>query len=261
VICGVYGERAPLVTDCLDRGMAVLADKPLCTDLDQLAAIERAAADASAPLAIMFDKRYYPETRALREVITAGEIGEVVYVSSTGPHKLLKSSRPDWFFERQGYGGIANDLPVHDIDILIQLTGMSHGKVAALTANRAVHDHPGFQDHVSMIIDSPGVQATIDASWLQPEAADVHGHYRMRIVGTAGSAELDWARHLLTVTTHRAPERTVDLPPPVRPVQFFFDALRAGETPSVTTEEAIRATRIALLAQDSADHDGAWRTF
>src|SRR5690625_3304508 len=69
VVCGVYSERAAHVTACLGRGMAVLVDKPMCTDLDQLAAIERAAATASAPLAIMFDKRFYPETRALVELV------------------------------------------------------------------------------------------------------------------------------------------------------------------------------------------------
>ena len=261
VVCGVYSERAAHVTGCLERGMAVLVDKPMCTDLDQLAAIERAAASAAAPLAIMFDKRFYPETRALVELVQSGEIGEVVFVNSTGPHKLLRPSRPEWFLQRETYGGIAGDLPVHDIDILLQLTGLQHGSVAAVTGNRTVPERPTFEDHVNLLIAAGPAQAAIDATWLQPEAADVHGHYRMRVVGTEGTAEVDWARHRVTVTTHRAAERTVQLPDAVRPVQFFFDALREGQAPAVTAEEAIRVTRIARAAQDSADHDGAWRTF
>jgi predicted dehydrogenase len=261
VVCGVYSQRAELVVAALERGLAVLVDKPMATDLEQLAAIERSVAAASAPLSIMFDKRFYPETRALQGLVEAGEIGEVVRVSSTGPHKLLRASRPDWFFERTTYGGIAADLPVHDIDILIRLTGLTEGKIAAVTGNRTVPDHPGFEDHVDLLIASDVVQAAIDATWLQPAAAAVHGHYRMQVIGSEGTAEVDWARHLVTVTTHSAAERTVALPAPVRPVQFFFDALRSGQTPAVTAEQSIQVSRIALAAQHSADHGGAWNTF
>lgn len=261
VICGIYSQRAELVVACLERGMAVLTDKPLCTDLDQLAAIERAAAVAPGPLAIMLDKRFYPETRALMGLVADGRLGDVVEVDSTGPHKLLRDSRPDWFFDRPGYGGIANDLPVHDIDILLQLVAPTAGRVSALSGNRLFPDRLGFDDHVVLLLDLPGVQAVIEANWLQPEAAEVHGHYRMRVVGTEGTAELDWARHRVTITTHQAAEQIVQLPEPVRPVQFFFDPIRAGHQPAVTTEESLRATRIALTAQRSADHDGAWHSF
>lgn len=261
VLGGVYGQRAEFVVACLKRGMAVLADKPLCTSLDQLDAIERAAATAPAPLALMFDKRFYPETRALTGLVADGRLGDIVQVNSTGPHKLLRESRPDWFFERVGYGGIANDLPVHDIDILLQLVGPSRGRVSALSGNRLLPERPEFHDHVVVLIDLPGVQAVIDANWLQPQAADVHGHYRMRVIGTNGTAEVDWVRHLVTVTTHQSPEQVVDLGAPARPVQFFFDAIRAGRSPDVSTEESLRATRIALTAQRSADHNGAWHSF
>lgn len=261
VICGVYGQRSELVIDCLQREMTVLVDKPMCTDLDQLAAIEKAAAKSSGALAIMFDKRFYPETRAVADLIGTGELGEPIQVTSTGPHKLLRPSRPDWFFSRAGYGGIANDLPVHDIDILLQLTGATTGKLAAIAGNRNVSDQPEFDDHVAVLIDAGSVHATIDASWLQPEAAAVHGDYRMRIVGTQGTAEVDWAHHRVTITTHTEPERTLALGEPDRPVQFFFDALRTGQQPAVSTAQSIRATRIALTAQLSADEGGSWKPF
>ncbi|SDT04257.1 Gfo/Idh/MocA family protein [Microlunatus soli] len=261
VVCGVYSRRAELVIDCLQRGMSVLVDKPMCTGLDQLRAIERAAAESAGSLAIMFDKRFYPETLALTEVVHSGELGDLVQLSSTGPHKLLQPTRPDWFFSRHGYGGIANDLPVHDIDILLRLTDATSGRVAAITGNHSVTDHPEFADQVGLIIDTGGLLAMIDANWLQPDAAAVHGDYRMRIVGTEGTADVDWPRHRVTVTTRNTPERTLELATPTRPVQFYFDALRTGEQPAVTTAQSILATRIALTAQLSADNDGAWKTF
>lgn len=128
VLCGIYGARADLVVECLNRGMAVLADKPLCTSLDQLTMISNALAASSGSLSVIFDKRLTPETRALVDLVDAGELGDLAMVASTGPHKLLRHSRPEWFFSRAGYGGIANDLPVHDIDILLQLTHARSGR-------------------------------------------------------------------------------------------------------------------------------------
>lgn len=256
VMCGVYAERADLVVAALDRGMAVLADKPLCTDLDQLERIEAALARASGPLSVMFDKRFYPETVALMDLVAGGDLGELAMVASTGPHKLLMKTRPDWFFRRDSYGGIATDLPVHDIDILLRLTGATTGQVSALTGNYALPEEPGFEDHVAVLLRAGRTSATIDANWLQPAASDVHGHYRMRVVGTSGTAEVDWAYCGVTVTTHDTPRHDVALPPRPRPVQFFFDALREGRRPDVTADEALLATRVALLAQQSADDGG-----
>lgn len=261
VICGVYSRRADHIVDCLQRGIAVLADKPICTDEAQLDAIERAAATASVPLAVMFDKRFYPETLALFDLVAAGELGELVSVASSGPHKLLRETRPGWFFERETYGSIAADLLTHDIDILLQLTGPVHGQVATLAGNRMLPDRPEFDDHATALIQAGPVQASLEASWLQPERAEFHGDYRMRVVGTAGTAEVDWARHRLTVTTHQSPERVVEPTTVVRPLQFFFDALRQGRTPEVTATQSITVTRVALAAQDSARNDGAWRRF
>jgi len=258
MIAGVYAQRAAATTAALDAGAKVLADKPLCTSLDQLDAIERsvAAAGGEQQLSLLLEKRFYPATLAAMSLIEEGVIGELALVASTGPHKLNPATRPDWFWRRNGYGGIAADLTVHDVDHVLQLSGASSGSVAGLAGNARLPEHPEFTDHVAVLLRAGAVTATIEASWLSPEAADVHGHYRMRLTGTHGTAELDWAYHALTIATHDRDTWSVPLGPPVRPAAYFFDALRDGRTPAIDTASSLLATRVALLAQASADAGG-----
>jgi hypothetical protein len=75
----------------------------------------------------------------------------------------------------------------------------------------------------------------------------------MRLVGTEGTAELLWKDNLLTLATHRTQPHQVPLPPRQRPAEEYFDALLAGRKPQTSAESSFAATRLALLAQQSAE--------
>ncbi len=261
LVAGVYSRRADAVSAALSAGAHVIADKPLCTTLTDLDRIERLASETGRHVSVVFEKRFYPATLAARSLLADGVLGQLALVASTGPHKLNLPSRPDWFLRRETYGGIAGDLPVHDIDLVLALSGAAHGTVSAFTGNARHAEHPHFDDHVAVLLSAGDVTATIDASWLGPQAAAVHGHYRMRLTGSAGTAELDWAYDTLSVETHERPRHQVALPRGRRPAAYFFDAIAAGAEPEITTAQSLLATRVALLAQDSADHGGAQRAW
>ncbi len=257
LVAGTSARRAEATLRALDAGAHVLADKPLCTTLDELDAIAAAADRTGRHVSIVFEKRFYPATTALRRLLDDGVLGELAMVASTGPHKLRQTSRPAWFLDPAQYGGIAGDLPIHDIDLVLDMTGATAGTVTAVTGNARAADHPGFDDHVALLLRAGDVPATIEANWLGPEAADVHGHYRMRVTGSEGTAELDWAYHRLRVTTHDRPTWDEPLGEPVRPARYFFDAVLRGEEPVISTRASLLATRVALTAQESAHRGGA----
>lgn len=250
----VYGDRGAIVRDALLAGVDVLADKPLCTTLADLDAIERAWRESGRYLSVAFEKRFYPPTIAAARLVAEGELGELVMVSSSAPHKLTRRRRPDWMFDRARYGGILNDLAVHDIDLLLRFTGAVGGTLTAFAGNRANADLPGFEDHGMIALRSgDGVLASIEVSWLSPEAASYHGDYRMRLVGTNGTAELLWKDDVLAVATHARAPWLEPLPGRLRPAEDFFDALASGRPPAVSAQDALAATRVGLVAQLSAD--------
>jgi len=254
----VNGVRGAAVVDCLDEELHVIADKPLCTTPDDLERIEAAWRRSGKQLSILFDKRFYAPTLAAREVIRAGELGELALAWASGPHRLRRATRPDWMFRHASYGGILNDLCIHDIDLLLWLSGARSGQVQGLAGNLGHPDLPEFQDYGQVLLRTDaGLLATSEAHWFSPEAAPYHGDYRMVLTGTEGTAELRWVQNELMVATNsRAPEAR-PLPPTGSVVGDAFDAIINGTEPVVRTEEILTATRVALLAQTTAN-SGEW---
>ncbi|MFD9701105.1 Gfo/Idh/MocA family protein [Lentzea sp. NPDC059081] len=244
-VAGVYSERGAVVVDALRAGAHVLADKPLCTSLSELDAIEAAARESGRTVSLMLEKRGYPETLAARELLDSGVLGPLALVASSGPHKLRRPTRPAWFLDRSTCGGVIGDLAVHDIDLVLSFSGATEGTVSAV----------GGPLHGAVLLRAGDVAATIEVSWLTPEAAPWHGDYRMRLTGRDGTAELLWARGEATAETHERPLWSLPLPEGRRPA-VALDAFVAGEEPDVGTAASLLATRIALLAQDSADNAG-----
>ncbi|MGK7059160.1 Gfo/Idh/MocA family protein [Bradyrhizobium sp. 1050_B9_N1_2] len=124
-----FGLRAPIVVELLRRGIFAIADKPMAVTLAQLALIEETLAGRNL-LTLLLEKRFYPVTLALRSVIDSGQLGDIVSITATGPHKLVPSRRPAWMFEPSTYGGILADLTVHDIDLALWLTGYTSGTIS-----------------------------------------------------------------------------------------------------------------------------------
>jgi predicted dehydrogenase len=256
-VAAVNSDRAEIIVDGLAAGCHVIADKPMCTTLADLEAIATAARSSTGSLTLLLEKRWYPETQACLAIVRQGDLGDVVAIEACGPHRLRPSTRPGWMFDPLRYGGLVNDLAVHDLDlarVFGRVTGsVATGRVTAVA--RASRSEPTrFADHASVLVEFDGgplVQASVD--WLSPDAAPYHGDYRMRLTGTLGTADLKWRERRLTVATDARPPRDVALRPPARAAEAVFDALLKGEPLEPDLDDSLEATRLALLAQQAAD--------
>ncbi|MGI5499914.1 Gfo/Idh/MocA family protein [Lentzea sp. CA-135723] len=245
-VAGIYSERGAVVADSLRAGAHVLADKPLCTKLSSLDDIARAQDETGRSVSLLLEKRGHPGTLAARSLLAEGTLGALTLVAASAPHKLNRDSRPSWFLDPGTYGGVIGDLAVHDIDLVLWLSGALEGTVSAV----------GGRWHGAVLLRAGDVAATIEVSWLTPASAPWHGDYRMRLTGTSGTADLLWSREELVAETHDRPLWSVALPGGERPAAAALDAFVAGVEPPISTAASLLATRIALLAQDSADNSG-----
>src|SRR5690625_5295175 len=82
LVPGIYARRAEATLLALDAGAHVLADKPLCTSTAELEAISAAAQRAGRHVSIVFEKRFYPATIALRRLLADGVLGDLALVRS-----------------------------------------------------------------------------------------------------------------------------------------------------------------------------------
>ncbi len=200
------------MAECLRRGVFAIVDKPLAITIAQLAEIEAALAGRDL-LTLLLEKRFYPVTLALREIIASGELGEIVTITSTGPHKLRPAGRPDWLFDPARYGGILADLAVHDIDLALTFTGAKAGTVTGWISPVSAEGTTGFPAAGRAVLTCDGgLQIAIDVDWTQPDASPRHGDYAMRISGTRGRADMLFAQNLLLVETATRACREVALP-------------------------------------------------
>ncbi len=74
-VVSVNGVRGRVVAECLAAGVDVVADKPLCTTLADLALVEAEWRRSGRRLSMLLDKRLAAPTLALRDVLAAGELG------------------------------------------------------------------------------------------------------------------------------------------------------------------------------------------
>ena len=120
-----YGVRGARVLRALEAGKAIIADKPLCTSLDELAAIRALALQKRLNVTCMLDLRYDPAVRMARRLVREGRLGRVHAMNFTGQHPLDWGTRPMWYFEAGKHGGTINDIAIHGIDALRFVTGLA----------------------------------------------------------------------------------------------------------------------------------------
>ncbi|GAA2181231.1 Gfo/Idh/MocA family oxidoreductase [Brooklawnia cerclae] len=247
VVCGEYAGRADAVVAALDRGVDVLADKPLVVSGEGLDQVSRAAEASSALLSVAFEKRWYASTRQARALVASGAIGQVRQIQATGPHLLDEGARPPWYFDGR-YGDILTDLPLHDIDLALLFSQATQGTISGWRLRR----DDGFATACLVTIDLDGqASASLDANWLWPGGSQGTGRYQMRITGTEGVIYLDFARPEVELVTGSR-DAVTERPPAMRPAQEYFDARCSGREPEVGTHASLAASRLAVLAARSA---------
>jgi predicted dehydrogenase len=98
-----------MILACVERGIHVLAEKPLAPDLGQADAIVSACERAHVKLAIAFQTRYSPRYERAKELIGAGAIGEVLEIRGRGKEDH-RGGGEDWMVLGPHLVDMARDL-------------------------------------------------------------------------------------------------------------------------------------------------------
>src|SRR5829696_1473438 len=188
----IAGDRAGIAVEAMRHGKDVLADKPGATSLEQLAEIERTCQEAGRIWAVYFSEHFStPSTVHAGELVAAGAIGRVVQTTGFGPHRAHIASRPPWFFERAGYGGILTDIASHQIEQFLFFTGSSTASVVASQVGNFAHpEYPELEDYGDVTLRGDGGLGIIRVDWYTPEGLATWGDGRLFILGTEGYIEL-----------------------------------------------------------------------
>lgn len=215
LLSGIPADRADQAIAAMRAGKDVMSDKPGCTDLVQLATIKACVAETGRIWSIDFSERFeVPAVTRAAELVAEGAIGKVIQTIGVGPHRLNLNTRPDWFYQRDRFGGILTDIASHQIDQFLFFTGSSDAKITlASTGNYGNPDTPELQDFGQIALESDQGLGYIRVDWFTPDALPNWGDGRLMLLGTQGTIELrkycdvggaDGTDHLFLVNATRA---------------------------------------------------------
>jgi len=258
-----YGARGSLALKALQTGKHVVADKPICTSLEELDAIEKLAAEKNLKVGCMLDLRQSPSLVKVRQLIQEDVLGEIQAMSFTGQHPLLWGSRPSWYFEDGKHGGTINDIAVHGIDYLQWATGMKVTELTAASTWNSFEECPIFNDGAQFMAKMEnGCGVMADVSYFAPDSCGytLPYYWEFTIWGKKGVARTCLSDNSVQLSLNGDKSTSsIALPATVQEDYFaqFLNEL-AGKPGDLTTAAVIEAARKTLKIQQAADNKTAY---
>jgi len=189
----ITSDRCALGLRVMDHGKDYFTDKAPFTTLEQLELAKAKAEQTGMKYMVYYSERLHVESAVFAgQLIEEGAIGRVVQVLGLGPHRLNAASRPEWFFERERYGGILCDIGSHQIEQFLFYSGCKDARVlSSKVANYKNKQYPELEDFgdVTLVGDN-GATNYCRVDWLTPDGLSTWGDGRTIIMGTEGYIEL-----------------------------------------------------------------------
>ncbi len=169
-------DHLQVVEACAARGIPAMMEKPLAVSMEHARAIERAARRGNIPVMVNYETTWYASNRAVwriaREQNAIGEIRKiVVHDGHRGPR--LIGVQPEFFAwltdpVKNGAGALY-DFGCYGANLITWLMDNRRPiAVTAVTQHFQPDVYPKVDDEASIIVEYPGAQGIIQASWNWP---------------------------------------------------------------------------------------------
>ena len=181
----------------LKAGIHVICDKPLTTSLAEAKKLKAAADKSGLIFAVTHNYTGYPLVRRAREMVGAGDLGEIRLVQVeypqdwlTGPTETTGNKQAEWRADpkRSGAGGAIGDIGTHAFNLADYVSGIEVSQLSAeLTSFGAGRQ---LDDNVQIMLRY--ANGARGALWASQVAPGNENGLRLRIYGTKGG--LHWVQ-------------------------------------------------------------------
>jgi len=267
IVASPTNTHLDIVREAAARGIDVVVEKPLETDLARAEELVRVATQAGIGLAVCFQHRAKPAGRALRALVASGGIGTM-----TGGAVCVPWWRPASYFAEPGRGTYARDgggvlitQAIHTLDLFLSVAG-TPVRVRA-EAGRAVQPMEA-EDTVTGVLDyGDGRLVSVYATLAGYPGRDEE----LWISGTAGTAVVRAASLVRYPAVGAQPEVLVTgdaastaVDPSAMPTAWHrdlladaVDAFRSRREPLASGTSALATQRVVTAMYRSAAY-GDW---
>lgn len=137
IIASPDSTHYPYAMKAIERGLAVLLEKPVATSLDECIALEKAAAEHKVLVAVCYVLRFHPLYLRLKEILD-GSLGEILggirsvrHIIHVGKDRMTHTFVRGLWSREEEASPIILSKASHDIDILYWLTGQRAVQVSS----------------------------------------------------------------------------------------------------------------------------------
>jgi predicted dehydrogenase len=172
------------------NGKHVLCEKPLGRTADEAHAIWSEAERAGIIHMCGFNYRFVPAVRLAREILEAGDLGELFHFRARYLQSWGIDAAPSWRFEREAAGsGALGDLGAHIVDLARYLVG--EPVAVSAVARTFIEEHEVDDSFAATVEFDNGVVGTLEASRL---ARGRLNQNTFEVNGSRGSVAFDVER-------------------------------------------------------------------
>lgn len=244
VIATPTPTHAEIALELIERGVAVLIEKPMATSVVEAMAIHEAARRRGVPVQVGHIERFNPVYIELKAVL-----------ESMQPISLIFRRLSPYAVSNQDVDVIL-DLMIHDLDLAIDLVGVPPARIYPI--GRSVFSEA--VDYAVLTMEFPGGEiATLFASRVTEQKIRA-----IEITAAEAYIEADLLNKGIAIYRYTIPTFTNDgqpvkyrqegwmerigIPmaePLALELQHFVDCIRSGKAPAVSTSDGLRAIQLA----------------
>jgi UDP-N-acetylglucosamine 3-dehydrogenase len=228
-----------IAQQCIDKGVHVLVEKPIASSIEESRAIVAAARRAGVTLMVGHVERFNPAVQSIKRAIKDQHILSIA-ITRVGP-----------FPPRMSNVGVVIDLGVHDIDLIRWFTESEIVEIQPQTSSAVAE-----REDIALLQfrTASGVLAHINTNWLTPfKARNIHIATRDKyLIADLLTLQVTECFGFQPDGSYSMRHLSVGYAEPLRSeLVAFVDAVRGGERPAVTGEEAVASLEIAIRCLDA----------
>jgi len=259
-LCVPTYEHANLSIKALEKGKHVICEKPISNTLEDAQRMIKIAKSNGKHLYIAHTRRFDERWIQIKDVISSGEIGELVNITRS-EKSWLPFPLDHWYWNPRLSGGVLLDIGIHVTAQLNWLFGSEPLEVFAKAKNlrKEAKENDVFDFVLIMVTYEGGKNGIIDISWAYPQGWAPF-YSTLNIVGTKGKLEYsDKDSNPMSVIDggiiypRYSPLISTMLTSFQRELNHFLDCIVNGVNPVITLEDAYKALMVIEAAYRSID--------
>ncbi len=273
-ICTMPVSHREMVVAAFARGANVICEKPMALNLAEAISMARAAQDANRFLTLGFNMRFLPGAQILHNHVAEGHLGTLISSRAW----TVATDIPWWgkhYVREISGGGVLASTAVHILDLAMWVSGGPQPTTVSASMNRV------FPRKRAVTAPTPEAAATFDVedtfsghvrfddgTWMELSGAwsadQPKYSYSFELAGDASTVQFAPLRIVaerdglpVDITPSGVPANETGMsdwgPSVVAEIADVVAAVRAGRTPLVKVEEALKVQSIVDALYRSAD--------